>query len=97
MTEPPRRTLASRWLERNRSVAFIAAATAFSLLGDQVLYAVLPVYYEDLGLTPIQVGILLSANRWIRLVTNELAHRLGQGPSQRALFLGAFVLGVAST
>ena len=97
MPEASRRTLAGRWLERKRSVAFIAAATAFSLLGDQVLYAVLPVYYEDLGLTPIQVGILLSANRWIRLVTNELAHRLGQGPSQRALFLGAFVLGVAST
>jgi predicted MFS family arabinose efflux permease len=88
---------ATRWLGRNRSVAFIAAATAFSLLGDQVLYAVLPVYYQDLGLTPIQVGILLSANRWIRLLTNELAHRLGQGAAQRAIFLGAFALGALTT
>ena len=60
----------------SRSVLAISVATAFSLLGDQVLYSVLPVYYQSFGLVPIQVGILLSANRWIRLGTNELAHRL---------------------
>lgn len=97
MSEPSARTVARCWFERNRSVAYIGAATAFSLLGDQALYAVLPVYYESLGLTPIQVGILLSANRWIRLLTNEIAHRVGRGAAQRALFLGAFVLGAATT
>ena len=97
MSESSPRTVTRRWIQHNRSVVFIAAATAFSLLGDQVLYAVLPVYYADLGLTPIQVGILLSANRWIRLLTNELAHRLGRGPAQRAIFLGAFALGALTT
>ena len=29
-------------------VVFIAAATAFSLLGDQALYAILPTYFETL-------------------------------------------------
>ena len=56
-----------------RAVLFVGLATAFSLLGDQMLYAVLPTYYEDLGLLPYQVGILLSINRWIRLLTNYLA------------------------
>ncbi len=87
----------ANWIQRNRSVAFIGTATAFSLLGDQVLYAVLPVYYDSLNLTPIQVGILLSANRWIRLLTNELAHRVSTPGRERSLFLGAFVLGVMTT
>ena len=85
------------WHERNRCVLTIGAATAFSLLGDQVLYAVLPVYYESLGISALQVGVLLSANRWIRLITNDWAHRLGQRRGQKWLFLLAFVLGVLTT
>ncbi len=82
---------------QRRKVALVGLATAFSLLGDQVLYAVLPVYYDALGLTPIQVGILLSANRWIRLLTNTLAHRLVSATRARSLFLAAFALGAATT
>ena len=53
----------------------IAGATALSILGDAVMYAVLPSYYVHIGLTPLQVGILLSVNRWIRLASNCLAER----------------------
>ena len=77
-----------------RTVTCVGAATAFSLLGDQMLYAVLPVYYESLGLTALQVGIVLSANRWIRLLTNSLAYRIDGG---RGWFVAAFVLGAATT
>ena len=80
-----------------RSTWLIGLATAFSLLGDQVLYSVLPVYYADLGITPVQVGILLSANRWVRLVTNELAHRTAGHRGQRVLFAGALLLGSITT
>ena len=52
-------------------VALVALATAFSLLGDQMLYSVLPTYYDSLGLTYIQVGVILSANRWIRFRSEE--------------------------
>ncbi|RKX74907.1 MAG: hypothetical protein DRP87_15825 [Spirochaetes bacterium] len=58
------------------AVILIALAIAFSLFGDQALYAVLPTSFEKLGLLPIHVGILLSANRWIRLLTNIFAHKL---------------------
>jgi hypothetical protein len=61
-------------LNKTRHVVLVSGATAFSLLGDQVLYAVLPVLYQDLGLTAVQAGILLSANQWIHLFTSELAH-----------------------
>ena len=95
-------TLVASFYEGNRSVVFVGVATAFSLLGDQALYAVLPVYYESLGLQAIEVGILLSANRWIRLITNDLAHRLAAltGHSvlmQKGLFVAAFVLGALTT
>lgn len=89
--------VAAPWRERNRSVLTIGIATAFSLLGDQALYAVLPVYYESLGISALQVGVLLSANRWIRLVTNDWAHRLGRYGGQKWLFLTAFLLGALTT
>jgi predicted MFS family arabinose efflux permease len=67
------------------------------LLGDQALYAILPIYFEELDLLPFQVGILLSANRWIRLVTNHVAHVLADRTPPAPLFVGAFALGVAVT
>ncbi len=60
-------------MKPTRPVLFVALAVAVSLLGDQALYAILPTYYTELGLLPYQVGLLLSANRWIRLLTNQLA------------------------
>jgi len=53
----------------------IAAATALSLFGDVTLYTVLPSHYSHIGLTPLQVGILLSVHRWVRLISNRLAER----------------------
>ncbi|MBT4136992.1 MAG: MFS transporter [Candidatus Latescibacteria bacterium] len=60
-------------MKPSRAGVLIALATAFSLLGDQMLYSVLPTYYVELGLMPYQVGLVLSVNRWVRLVTNSLA------------------------
>jgi MFS family permease len=78
-------------------VALVSAATALSLLGDQVLYSVLPVYFETFGLAPFQVGILLSANRWIRLLTNHLAHVTHRRVAPQIIFPAALTLGVATT
>ena len=60
----------------SRTTVFTGTITALSILGDQALYALLPLYFQEIGLLPIQVGILLSANRWVRLLTNHLAERL---------------------
>jgi len=54
-------------------IVYFASALAIVVLGDSLLYAILPSYYSQLGFAPIQVGILLSVNRWIRLSTNYLA------------------------
>ena len=81
----------------SRTAVRISLATAFSLLGDQVLYSVLPVHFQSFGLLPYQVGVLLSANRWIRLLTNRLAHRAHQRVPASLLFPAAMALGVATT
>lgn len=73
-------------------IVCIASATALSLLGDAALYAVLPSQYANIGLTPLQVGILLSVNRWVRLVSNHLAERCYLSLPVRLLLAMAFFL-----
>jgi len=80
-----------------RAVVFYALATAFSLLGDQALYALLPIYFEEIGLAPIHVGILLSANRWVRLITNHVAERASAWLPSRLLILSALAAGALMT
>ena len=43
---------------------------ALSILGDSMLYAVLPAHAASLGIPVAGVGVILSVNRWIRLATN---------------------------
>lgn len=53
---------------RQKQVVSIALITAFALIGDSMLYIVLPVYWKEIGLSSIwEVGLLLSINRFIRI------------------------------
>ncbi len=54
----------------------ISVLVALPLMGDALLYAVLPARPESFMVTVWQVGILLSANRFVRLITNEIAGRV---------------------
>jgi predicted MFS family arabinose efflux permease len=65
----------STGVRTRRAVVLLGAAVALSLMGDTANYIVLPVHFAAFGLAPMQVGILLSANRWVRLLTNQLARR----------------------
>jgi MFS transporter, DHA1 family, multidrug resistance protein len=52
----------------DRPIQILALVTALCLLGDSMLYIVLPVYWKEFGLTQIwQIGVLLSVNRFVRL------------------------------
>ena len=80
-----------------RPVWLVGSATAFSLLGDQTLYAVLPSYFQILGLAPMQVALILSANRWIRLISNHWAEQLTRQYHLGVLLGIALGLGAAMT
>ena len=74
-----------------------AGAVALLIMGDSFLYSALPVSAPDLHLSLFQVSVLLSANRWVRLVSNTVVALLVPRLSPRWFFAGASVLGMAST
>src|SRR5919108_1792575 len=78
-------------------IVVVSLAVALSLLGDSMLYAVLPAQYEAFGLPVAAVGLLLSINRYIRLVSNGLAGRLTDRVGVRVPFLAAALVGALTT
>ncbi len=83
--------------DQSIQVALTGASVAFSLAGDAAIYTAIPIVFEDLGLLPLQVGILLSVNRVARLVTNTFAHWLVRRVSARTLLVGSLILGSSVT
>lgn len=75
----------------------LALAMALSLTGDSTMYAVLPGQVETAGITLAVVGILLAANRIVRIPGNMVAGALFDRFGRRRLFLGGLILGAAST
>jgi DHA1 family inner membrane transport protein len=70
---------------------------SLALLGDALLYAVLPVYGEPFGLTLPWVGVMLSANRFVRLFAYDLLARLTQTVGVRRMCMVAAVTATVST
>jgi MFS family permease len=75
----------------------VAIGTCLSLLGDASLYTVLPTHTAAAGVTVASVGILLSANRFIRLVLNGPAGMAYDRWRRRPLFVSALFVGALST
>ena len=80
-----------------RPVALVSAAVALSLLGDSLLYAVLPSQAEVIGVPIELVGILLSVNRFIRLLSNSWAGSVCDRLGYARPFTAALLLGSATT
>ena len=70
---------------------------ALSILGDSMLYAVLPAHAASLGIPVAGVGLILSVNRWIRIATNFGAAGVFRRIGAPAGFALGSVLAVAST
>ncbi|MFO1081667.1 MAG: MFS transporter [Reyranellaceae bacterium] len=70
---------------------------AFAMIGDTLLYAVLPLYHEQFGVSLAMVGVLLSLNRWIRLVANSGMAAVGQRVGAHAMMVAAAAGAALST
>jgi len=77
----------------------LGLGTAVSLLGDNTLYTVLPrpEIAAQAGVTLAMVGVLLGANRAVRLVFNGAAGALNDRLSRRWLLVASLFLGALST
>ena len=65
---------------------------AVAMIGDTLLYAVLPLYHQQFGLSLAMVGVLLSLNRWIRLLANSAVAHLGERIGPQALMIAAAIV-----
>jgi len=75
----------------------LGLGTALSLMGDATLYTVLPTHTADAGITLGSVGIILSANRAVRLLLNGPSGLAYDRWPRRWLFLPALFVGALST
>ena len=81
-----------------RPIVVIALLTAACLVGDSMLYVVLPTHWEEAGLTSLwQVGIILSINRLVRLPLNPFVGWLYTKISARTGVLIAVTLAFLTT
>lgn len=74
-----------------------AAVLSVALLGDALIYVVLPVNAAEFGVTLVWVGILLSANRVIRILTYGQVVRLTDAIGLRQMSVVAAIGGALST
>lgn len=74
-----------------------ATVLGLTLTGDALIYVVLPLHAADFGLTFAWVGVLLSANRLIRIFTYGAIARLGERIGVRGLMIAGAVGGTLST
>jgi MFS transporter, DHA1 family, inner membrane transport protein len=72
-----------------RVVALSSAVLGLGLLGDTLIYAVLPLYHAEWGISLAMVGVLLSLNRWVRLLANSLMAVIGEHIGARRLMIAA--------
>lgn len=84
-------------MSRHPIVAPLGTATAFSLVGDMMLYAVLPSQTRAAGIGSSALGIILSANRMVRLAANAAAGMVYDRVGCRQPYLLAMALAVVST
>ncbi|MDQ0973609.1 MFS family permease [Neobacillus niacini] len=81
-----------------KPIIVIAIVTAVCLLGNEMLFIVLPLYWKFFGLTSLwQVGVLLAANRIIRIPINSLVGWCYRRIGKRSGIMAAVVLAAAST
>ena len=78
-------------------IALPGLVIAIALIGDALIYVVLPLYHQEFGVSLAMVGVLLSLNRWIRLLANSAVAHLGERIGPHALMIAAAVGSIVST
>lgn len=66
-------------------------------MGDSLMYSILPLQANSLGFALPLVGVLLSANRFVRLLSNRWAGTAFERLGSQFPFLASVVLGLLST
>ncbi|MCI3919113.1 MFS transporter [Paenibacillus sp. TRM 82003] len=81
-----------------QAVIRVALGTAVCLMGNAVMYILLPIYWQQFGLDSLwQAGVLLAANRFVRLPAAPFLSMLYRRLPHRGLLAAAAVLAALTT
>ncbi len=84
--------------QQSRPIVIISLITAACLVGDSMLYVVLPIHWQEMGLDSLwQIGVILATNRIARLPFNPLVSYLYRKLSARNGILIAIFLSIFTT
>lgn len=72
-------------------------ALAFASFGDAFLYPYLPINGMQVGVPVLWVGLLLSINRFVRIIANSITTRVFAGYGLRLVTIAAATLAIIST
>lgn len=78
-------------------VAGVGGCIGLSIMGDSLLYSILPLAAPALGIPLPAVGVLLSVNRFVRIFSNSSAGIIYERYGARWPFIGATMLGFVAT
>lgn len=78
-------------------VAAVGGTVGLSIMGDSLLYSILPLAAPALGISLPAVGVLLSVNRLVRLISNSSAGIVYERYGPRLPFIIATVIGLIAT
>jgi MFS family permease len=80
-----------------KASVFAALALAFASFGDAFLYPFLPVNFNSVGVPVILVGLLLSINRFVRIISNTLLVHAFAKYGLRSIMILAVAMAITST
>src|SRR5688572_6600908 len=80
-----------------KASAFAALALAFASFGDAFLYPFLPVNFGSIGVPVLWVGVLLSINRFVRIISNTLLVHAFAKYGLRTIMICAVAMAITST
>lgn len=80
-----------------RTIVGSSSIMSLALLGDALLYAVLPAYAASFGLSLVWVGVMLSANRIVRVFAYGFIARITHAAGVRNMCVAAAVAATLST
>lgn len=80
-----------------KTSSLAALALAFASFGDAFLYPFLPVNFDEVGVPLAWVGVLLSVNRFVRIVSNSLIVHAFARYGLRTIMVIAVSLAIMST
>lgn len=80
-----------------RGALCASGVMAFAGLGDALLYPILRVYGKELGFSVFSIGILLSINRFVRIIANTHIANLTSKIGMRNMLLITSCLATITT